>query len=580
MQAKALPVALVEPDLAEASSGVRERIDRARAAVQSTLDDPSAEASRVAAAVGRLGMVYAAHHLRDAALVAFANARLLEPEESRWGYYSAVVLEQSGLFDEARDALEVAHRLAPGDLAGAIRLARLHLSANELDAAERLFREVLERRPDEAAAWHGLGEVARARGDCATALTQLSRALELQPQAASIHYGLALCFRAGGDRARAQEHLSLHRDVPVRFPDPAIDELMSEAAGVDRLLQAARSAVMAGDVQQSIEIYGRAAAEDPASAPAFRGLATSLLRLGQEGLAAEALRRLLELEPENPVAHYDLALLARRRGAGKEAASLLQRACALAPDHAAAQLELGHVLAELGRTDEAEAHYRQALSLTAGGAAGARQLRGEAAAAVARLELRRATGPDDLARVAALLDEAIDLRPDDPESALLAAQVLGRAGRYREAALRYAKVVELQPRQAGPRMGGALALLLAGNEAGAKDWLDRAVSELPEDPDLRSLLARVLCCSRDDRARDPARSLALAQPLFEAAPSIERGATLAMALAANGDLSSAAELQAEVLRRARARGPAGELSALERCANEYAAGRPCLEPWR
>jgi tetratricopeptide (TPR) repeat protein len=60
-------------------------------------------------------------------------------------------------------------------------LKRAHEFEQALDQAERIFRTIGQERPDEAAAWNGLGSVESLRGNLEQALRYIDRALEIDP---------------------------------------------------------------------------------------------------------------------------------------------------------------------------------------------------------------------------------------------------------------------------------------------------------------------------------------------------------------------------------------------------------------
>ena len=60
-------------------------------------------------------------------------------------------------------------------------VADRHLAASDLDAAERIYRQVVESDPRNAIAVVGLARVAEARGDLATAVEVATRALAIDP---------------------------------------------------------------------------------------------------------------------------------------------------------------------------------------------------------------------------------------------------------------------------------------------------------------------------------------------------------------------------------------------------------------
>jgi len=78
------------------------------------------------------------------------------------------------------------------------------------------------------------------------------------------------------------------------------------------------------------------------------------------------LKELIELDPDDAVLHYGLGCECLRRGEFTVAAEALQRALELQPDYSAAHRELGKALEKLNRREEAVAAYRRGHQIATG----------------------------------------------------------------------------------------------------------------------------------------------------------------------------------------------------------------------
>ncbi|MGC4120865.1 MAG: tetratricopeptide repeat protein [Myxococcales bacterium] len=184
-----------------------------------------------------------------------------------------------------------------------------------------------------------------------------------------------------GDLEGFQRELDLASAILERLPRP--DALRAELA-----FQQATLAYFRGDtrtaldrLRQSVASYERAQGrESPGALAARKGLATTLMDLGDFGPAGQELKTVLELEtrllgPEHPAVAGTLVLLGAYElmGRGDYSAALadFERAVALReqsfgadnPRVADALNTAGEALRQLGRLDEAEARYVRAEAL-------------------------------------------------------------------------------------------------------------------------------------------------------------------------------------------------------------------------
>lgn len=182
-----------------------------------------------------------------------------------------------------------------------------------LTDAQVLFRQLLDRRPDDATALQHLGLIALAQGDQTTALSLLEQAVRAHPMLAQAHSNYGNALANGG-----------------------------------RLLDA-------------IAHFRQAVALDPGLAQAYCNLGLALSYRGETDEAVLALRHALRLRPDLLEAHLNLgsALNAQKRTG--EALDAFNAALALQPGHAGALTGIAQCLAEQGRLSQALDAYRGAL---------------------------------------------------------------------------------------------------------------------------------------------------------------------------------------------------------------------------
>lgn len=601
----------MEPALARWLQEVRDRV-AAEAAAGAT----PADAGR---AFGELGQLYYTLDLRDAAGVAFDNARRLLPDEYRWVYLAANNLRESGELEAAEPLFERALELDDRSLPALIRMGELQLELNRPEVAERYFDRALALDPNAPAALFGAGQAAVARGDHQEAARRFERVLELAPQATTVHYQLAQAYRQLGRAEDAERHLARRGTERVPVPDPIAAELadLKTFTAYQVVLSLAREgredperlltfaltqlAPIEGALEQlaaAIEERRRSGAP-PAELARLHYVAGGLLVERGEDRAAEShLRQAAELDPSlvdarvklaNAVARqrrfadavelYEKALTERpgdreltlkratallNMGRQREAIEDLERLLAAEPRDPVLHVRLAEALEAAGRRADARERYRRALELPLDTPEVARIQEGLG-------DFFRRGGETEAALAA--YDRALSLDPARISTRLDRASLLGQLGRFEAAAAEYADITARDPGQEAAWHGEAAALLLAGRADEAAERLIEAVARLPRSAAVANLAARLLAAGTESGLRDGARAVELAQRAFELRPSPVHAETLAMAYAEAGRFGEAVEWQQRAL-QAMGRETAGGTGDAYARLTLYRAGRP------
>ena len=171
--------------------------------------------------------------------------------------------------------------------------------------AEKEFREVLRRDPNQPDVHNNLANVLRSLGRLDEALASSRRALALRPAYPEAHNNLGTTLR---ELERHEESLACYRQALKLRPD---------------------------------------------FPEAHNNLGIALRELGRFEEALASYRRTLGLRPAYPEAHYNYGTTARDLGRLEEAEQWLRRAVALNPTGADVHNNLGATLSGLGRYDEA-----------------------------------------------------------------------------------------------------------------------------------------------------------------------------------------------------------------------------------
>ena len=255
--------------------------------------------------------------------------------------------------------------------------------------------------------------------------------------------------------------------------------------------------------RDSHTLYARALEVSPRNYAAHIGLANELVRNGRADEARAHYEAALAIRPEHPLALYSYGLEEQQRGETERALELYRRAIASLPRLAAAHLNLGALLAQRGELDAARQEFEAVLAV----------------------------------------------QPDQPDARFNLALLALLEGRPAEALEPLAAVVEARPDHwmAREKLGDAYEALGRHSEAIAA--FERAL-RVHASPNAQRTLAWILATAREDRLRDGAAALELAQAAVRASGRRDPVAleALAAALAETGDFARAAGVEEEALR--------------------------------
>ena len=342
--------------------------------------------------------------------------------------------------------------------------------SGQLDAAETLYREVLEHSPGGRGALLGLGFSARKRGERPVALAFFRRAASLDPQdrfarlaaadelrelgrldEAEAQYreiiaaepgnrgaliGLALTARKRGDRTGALAWLrrAAEADPDNPFIAHAIGDELRETGDIDGAERQYQTlfdrmprhygawlglgfcAQRRGNRVRALECFRNAATADPKAIFPLLAAADELRELGRIEEAEAEYGKVLASHPDHEPALLGLGFCARRRGERKSALDWFRRAAATGSTNVFCTLAIGDELFHLWRLDEAELHYRRALDHA--------PVRARALLGLGNCALRRG----DPARTRRWLEEALIAGTDDREVTLSIGEAMRDCG--------------------------------------------------------------------------------------------------------------------------------------------------------
>lgn len=298
--------------------------------------------------------------------------------------------------ERLRAALRRVQNDPSGDSLG--ELGRTYHAHNFFERARSCYLEAA-RLDASASEWpYYLGLLAAERGDMTTAIESLERARELGDRRAVLLDRLARAHLAAEDPAAARQ-----------FFEEIQDELPARSA-----LGLGRVALQAGELEQAVRHFERAARLEPDDRVAAYLLGTTLRRLGRAAEAGRMLSRVPPLEEIRPRDELIELLYAYRA----DLESLLQR---------------GSALLERGDVSAAEGLYREILSL-------------DPQHADALFNLGVLLGRTErFAEAEELLTRAVEAAPERTDTRLMLAMSFASQGRIDEARAALERLLEIDP---------------------------------------------------------------------------------------------------------------------------------------
>jgi tetratricopeptide (TPR) repeat protein len=248
--------------------------------------------------------------------------------------------------------------------------------------AETLMQRLLTVRPSHAHAWFTLASIQHWRDDRPSAIAAYRSAVELDRHHIAARIGLARVLSESGDHAGALE--AAEGAVALAPDDPAAHLALAAALrGEGEILKAADAFAAAArlapdlagahigqslalsDAGEAVAAHAsaqRAVALDPGLCEAWLALGTALRGLHDPKGACEAFRRAAEIDPDRAVVHLNLGLALIEADEPDEARRELTRVLELDPTSAKAHANLSSLFYLAGRKELAKAHAQRALA--------------------------------------------------------------------------------------------------------------------------------------------------------------------------------------------------------------------------
>jgi tetratricopeptide (TPR) repeat protein len=318
-----------------------------------------------AAANGTLAMVLDTYQQYSLAVVCYERAHRLDPKSFEWAYDLGYALFKEGRYPQAIEALQEALKIRPDYTPAKLKLAESMFSARQVDAAGKIYEEILQNSPSSAEAWYGLGRVQATHGDSQAAAVSLAKACELVPHYGAAQFALATAYRKLGQAAKAKEHFKLYQANMTNVPR-AVDPVRAAVQQLDRSatahLRRGRALAETGDLQGAIQQHLEAIQSDPDEVQSYINLIQLYARVGETDKAVEAYHKAVAINPNRADCYYNYGILMFEQRKFPDAEQAMRKVLQINPYYVEAHDSLGYLLAMQGHFDEALAEYHTAVN--------------------------------------------------------------------------------------------------------------------------------------------------------------------------------------------------------------------------
>ena len=241
-----------------------------------------------------LGIALARQKRYAEAAVTFRVSLRLDPKAARVWHLLAMSYADSGNSAAAELAIREARAIAPDRLDYGLFLVGTLRTAESLEAAEAVARELVERHPGDAGSHMARGIALAEQSKHDGAIASFRRAIELAPQSAEAHSNLAAAL---GKAKRWDECVQSAREAIALNPN--------HAGAWGNLGNAYRDLGRYDEAHDALE---RCLSLDPGDADAAGNLALTMASLGYHERALKWYDRSLELKPSNGEMQFNRSL--------------------------------------------------------------------------------------------------------------------------------------------------------------------------------------------------------------------------------------------------------------------------------
>ncbi|GEM_PF-1050280 len=272
------------------------------------------------------------------------------------------------------------------DISDEYKKAIQYHQAGELQAAEDIYKKILEIQPSHSDALHYLGVIAHQKSKDADAVRLIREAIRITPNDPYYLYnlGCVLQEQRQSDEATAyfRKALELKPDYVEAYINLGV--VLEEQESFDEAIVCFETALKfapnlpeaynnigharheQGRFKEAIPYFQKALNLRPDYAEAYLNMGNAFASLFDMDSAMPCFFKAIELKPDNVQAYNNLGNAFESQARLNEALSCFQKSLEFQPDNPETHYSMGNVLMDDGRTDEAMLCYSKSLEIMPG----------------------------------------------------------------------------------------------------------------------------------------------------------------------------------------------------------------------
>ena len=235
------------------------------------------------------------------------------------------------------------------DISEILEVAIQSHQTGNLQKAEQLYSQVIEKNPDHPVALHALGIVAHQKGQNDIATDLLARAITSNPQNSQFHNTQGIVLEAIGKTDEAITSYKKAILLNINYAEAYLNLAIA-------LMESDNFIAAVEKCNQIISLFG-------GSAQAYNLMGYCLQRQSKLSEAIQSYRQAIHLEPDFAEPYNHIGVIFNHQERYNQAVESCRKALELDPDYVEAYNSLGVALNGIGFYDEAVTNFQKAISL-------------------------------------------------------------------------------------------------------------------------------------------------------------------------------------------------------------------------
>jgi len=222
-------------------------------------------------------------------------------------------------------------------------LAVQNQQKNNLQIAEKLYKETLKTNPNHVDAYNNLGVILLRSGKPRKAKSCYEKAIEINPNYASAHNNLGNALNLLGEYQKAKSCYKKAIEI-----NPNYESAHNNLGNILNVLE---------EYQKAKSCYKKAIEINPNHVDSHNNFGTVLQKLGEYQKAKSCYKKAIEINPDYESAHYNLGAVFKQLGELQKAKNCYEKAIQIQPNYAEAHNNLGNIFRKLKEFQKAADYF-------------------------------------------------------------------------------------------------------------------------------------------------------------------------------------------------------------------------------